>query len=387
MVWEGETASRIGAKNFGSNKDELFLKVFSGEVLTTFEENNIMMPLHRVRTISSGKTAQFPTTGVAEAKYHNPGESLFGDEYNGSAGAAPDYLSRVRHSEVTIAIDGVLTASAFLADIDEAKNHYEVRSIYSTEIGRQLAYYADKAVIRTIIGGARATTGRFGAITAGGEDVYGGAQLNVGTTGPNAQRIHVTPGFSAVSDRIGGDADGLSGLLASAAAGPLILDAIFTAATLMDQKNVPSQGRYCVLPPQLYYKLVQGNFDAINRDYGNDGNGSVAQGNIVSVCGIRVLKSNHVPNTNESSDPLLASAQVNNDPFNSGQGYGAAFGLTCGLIFQTEAAGTVKLMDLAMESEYFMERLGTLMMAKYAMGHDVLRHECCYEIINDSAAG
>ena len=39
-------------------------------------------------------------------------------------------------------------------------------------------------------------------------------------------------------------------------------------------------------------------------------------------------------------------------------------------------------MDLAMESEYIMERLGTLLLAKYAMGHGVLREECCYEFSN-----
>jgi len=38
------------------------------------------------------------------------------------------------------------------------------------------------------------------------------------------------------------------------------------------------------------------------------------------------------------------------------------------------------LMDLSLESEYIMERLGTLMLAKYAMGHNVLREECCYEL-------
>ena len=53
--------------------NELFLKVFAGEVITTFEENNAMLPLTRVRTISSGKSAQFPTSGVASATYHTPG--------------------------------------------------------------------------------------------------------------------------------------------------------------------------------------------------------------------------------------------------------------------------------------------------------------------------
>ena len=42
----------------------------------------------------------------------------------------------------------------------------------------------------------------------------------------------------------------------------------------------------------------------------------------------------------------------------------------------------MKLMDLSMESEYFMERMGTLMLAKYAMGHGVLRPEACYELVN-----
>lgn len=377
MVWEGETASRIGAKNFGSDKDELFLKVFSGEVLTTFEETNIMMPLHRVRTISSGKTAQFPTTGVAEAKYHNPGESLFGDEYNGSEGDAPDYMSRIKHSEITIAIDGVLTASAFLADIDEAKNHYEVRSIYSTEIGRQLAYHADKAVMNTVIAAARAGTDRFGTTLSNADGLYGGAQINLGAATTTGTQTAVDLQFAENLATTDGQ---------SAATGKLLLDGIFHANKIFDEKNVPTQGRYCVLPPELYYKLVQENQDAINRDYGNDGNGSVAQGNIVSVAGVRILKSNHVPTSSATTGQLgSTSGLINNNVFGGSTGYLADFTNTCGIVFQTEAVGTVKLMDLAMESEYFMERLGTMMMAKYAMGHGPLRNECAVELYCDGA--
>ena len=51
----------------------LFLKVFANEVLNAFEESNVMKELHTVRTISSGKSAQFPVTGIATAKYHTPG--------------------------------------------------------------------------------------------------------------------------------------------------------------------------------------------------------------------------------------------------------------------------------------------------------------------------
>lgn len=380
-------SSRIGENAAtATNPDELFLKVFSGEVLTTFEETNIMMPLHRTRTISSGKTAQFPTTGVATAKYHTPGESLFGDEYN-SPGSA--YLSQVPHAEVTIAIDGVLTASAFLNDIDEAKNHYEVRSIYSTEIGRQLAYHADKAVLRTILAGARATTDRFGTTIDSEDETYGGARIELGGATIGAGSNTVNPDFSfatgGTSDLVGG-ADGAAGVAADEKGSELMLDAIFTAARLFDEKNVSAQGRYCIVPPNVYYKMITGNQDAINRDYGNDGNGSLARGNIVSVAGVQILKSTHLGLTDESSDDLLANSAVNNDVFlTGGTGYGANNATSVGVIFQTDAVGTVKLMDLAMESEYFMERLGTLMMAKYAMGHGVLRNEACIELVCDAA--
>jgi hypothetical protein len=49
-------------------------------------------------------------------------------------------------------------------------------------------------------------------------------------------------------------------------------------------------------------------------------------------------------------------------------------------VFQKTAVGTVKLMDLAMESAYDIRRQGTLFVAKYAMGHGVLRPECSVEL-------
>jgi hypothetical protein len=52
------TPSRFGAINAGADKDALFLKVFSGEVLTAFEQKTAVLDKHQVRTISSGKSAQ-----------------------------------------------------------------------------------------------------------------------------------------------------------------------------------------------------------------------------------------------------------------------------------------------------------------------------------------
>jgi hypothetical protein len=47
--------SRIGQINLAGDERALFLKVFSGEVLTAFAETNVALERTMVRTISSGK--------------------------------------------------------------------------------------------------------------------------------------------------------------------------------------------------------------------------------------------------------------------------------------------------------------------------------------------
>ena len=368
--------SRLGLVNAsGSDTEALFLKIFSGEIVTTFEKANIMMPLHRVRTIQSGKSAIFPVTGTASAGYHTPGESVlsqsssttatYGTQTSGGAvgtltatveatAQTSKYLNKFKHNERTVFIDDILVSSTFVADIDEMKNHYDVRSIYSTEIGRSLAYIADKNLIRTVIGGARATTDRF----AGSDAAYLGAKIPVGTTTFTLTSASILAGFA-------------------------------NAAQKMDERNVPNDERFAVVTPAVYYTLLGGNSDAINRDFSPD-NGSIATGQIASAYGIRIMKSNHIPQSDETSGSTVHNnAGVRNNPNGStlkysGINYATTNAITQGIIFHREAVATVKLLDLSLETDYIMERMGTLMMAKYAMGHNVLREECCFELQSSS---
>lgn len=54
------TPSRLGQVNAANDANALFLKVFSNEILTTFDEANIMKDLHTIRSISSGKVLNSP---------------------------------------------------------------------------------------------------------------------------------------------------------------------------------------------------------------------------------------------------------------------------------------------------------------------------------------
>ena len=46
------------------------------------------------------------------------------------------------------------------------------------------------------------------------------------------------------------------------------------------------------------------------------------------------------------------------------------------LVMTQDAVATAKLMDMSVESEYQITRQGTLMVSKYAMGHNILRPAC-----------
>ena len=107
---------------------------------------------------------------------------------------------------------------------------------------------------------------------------------------------------------------------------------------------------------------------ATNKDVG--GTGSLAKGNVIEVAGITIFKSNNIPAASISAD---AGAQNT---------YNGDFSDTVGVVFQRGAVGTVKLKDLAVESEYQVERQGTLLVGKYAMGHGILRPEAAVQMID-----
>lgn len=301
------TPSRLGQINQSGNVTDLFLKVFSGEVLTAFHKNNVFLDRTMVRSISSGKSAQFVATGTTSAAYHTPGTEIVG--------------SAISHAERVITIDDLLVASAFISNIDEAMNHYDVRSVYSDEVGKILSETMDTNIARVSVLAARASS-----------TISGGSG-----------------GSSLTNANYGADSTAL-------AAG------IFTAAQTLDEKFVDAGDRAIFLRPAQYYLLAQ-NTTLINSWYG--GQGAISEGNILKVAGIEVVKTVAVPNSNVTTGPSAYQGNFTN---------------TVGLVMNKKAVGTVKLMDLATESAYDIRRQGTLIVSKYAVGHGIVRPECAIEL-------
>jgi len=340
------TPSRLGQSMGAGDTDALFLKVFGNEVLAAFEEANVMKELHTIRTISSGKSAQFPVLGTATAKYHTPGEDVFD--------AGNSYTTAIKHRERVINIDDVLIAATSIANIDELKNHYDVRSTYSSELGRALAKRFDLATLRTLAAAAETD-----ADSRANPDAAQGTRIDLGTT---------------------------TGAPANLSTAANIIQTFRVMAQTLDEKHVPSDGRFAILTPELYYLLTGSDNIAINRDFG--GSGAVASGSIPQLLGIKIYSSPHIADI-AVNDVAGDDSNAKNNPFDDAEGTSDAKGyLDANLnVLQflgghTSAIGTVKLMDLAVESEYSMQKQSTLMLAKYAMGHGILRPDAAVSVVS-----
>lgn len=309
------TVARIGQINAAGSATELFLKVFAGEVLTAFHSKNLALGRFQTRTISSGKTASFPRTGLVTSRYHIPGTEITGQT--------------TRQNEVIIPINDLLISDVSIANIDEAMNHYDYRSIYSTEMGEALSRQMDRHIFQVAVLAARAS--------------------NVVTGLPGGSVITMT----AAGDEL----DGLK-----------LAKTLFTAAQTFDEKNVPEDGRVFYCRPAQYYALAQSTV-VINKDWG--GAGAYSDGKVLRVAGFEIVKTNNLPNTNVTTGTIDAG---------TADRFIGDFTKTVGLFAHGSAVGTVKLLDMGMESEYTVRRQSTLMVGKYAVGHGILRPECAVEL-------
>lgn len=303
------SVSRIGQVNLAGDVDALNLKIFSGEVLTAFNMNCVYQDKHLIREIASGKSAQFPATGRITAAYHTPGTQLTG--------------TPIAHNERVITIDDLLLANVMIADIDEAKSHYDVRSEYTKQLGEALALAFDTNVARTAVLAARASATITGE--PGGSVIVGGA--NVRTDGN------------------------------------LIKAALFAAAQKFDENNIVDSDRNAFVKPVTFYAAAA-NTDLVNKDWG--GKGGIAEGKIESLAGINIVKSNNVPNSNVATGPAK---------------YQGNFANTAMSIFHRSAVGTCRLMSLSMQSEYLTLWQATALVARFAVGHGILRPECAIEVV------
>ncbi len=323
-----------GKGNTNSGALALFLKVFAGEVLTAFTRRSVTADKHIVRTIQSGKSAQFPVIGRTSGVYLAPGERL------------SDKRKDIKHTERTITIDGLLTADVMIFDIEDAMNHYDVAGEYSNQLGEALAIAADGAVLAEI------------AIMCNLPDKFNENIEGLGT----ASVLEV----------------GLKTKLNTPAKlGEAIIGQLTVARAKLTSNYVPAGDRYFYTTPDNYSAILA----ALMPNASNYATLIDPEtGNIRNVMGFVVVE---VPHLTQGG-----ASETRDGKTNQKHAFPAATTTTppeanvkvtldnvVGLFAHRSAVGTVKLRDLALERDRDVDAQGDLIVGKYAMGHGGLRPE------------
>ena len=302
-----------------------YLKLFTGEMMKAYESATIAKGTVMSRSLRGGKSAQFIFTGRMTAAYHEPGTPILGSNNPPVA-------------EKTIVMDDLLVSSAFVYDLDETLAHYSLRSEISAKIGHALAEAYDKKIFRQIAKAAREAH----PITAAPGPEPGGSIIQLGV-----QKEY--------------DAQAL-------------VDAFFEAASIMDEKNLPKQGRHAVLSPRQYYALVsQVDSNILNRDFGNNqGNLNSGEG-LYEIAGISIKRSNNLPFL---AGNVAAVNGENND-------YSGDFSTSCGLIYYKDAAGVVEAIAPSVQTtsgDVSVMYQGDLIVGRLAMGCGTLNPAAAIEL-------
>ena len=309
-----------------NSKYATYLKLFSGELFKAYQTACIAKGTVQNRTLRNGRSMQFIFTGRMEAEYHMPGTPILG------TGDPPV-------AEKTIIMDDLLISSAFVYDLDETLAHYSLRSEISKKIGYALAEAYDKKIFRTIALAAREAS----PITAAPGPEPGGSIIQLGTQNEyNAQSL---------------------------------VDAFFEGASILDEKNVPKEGRFAVLAPRQYYALVsQVDTNILNRDFGTTTEGSLNTGEgLYQIAGISIKRSNNLP--------FLAGTVARVDGENND--YSGDFSTSCGLIYMKDAAAVVEAIGPQVQttgSDVRTMYQGDIIVGRQAMGAGTLNPAAAIEL-------
>ena len=318
----------LGLTQGGADYDSkyaTYLKIFSGELFKAYESACIAKGTVQSRQLKNARAAQFIFTGRMTADYHQPGTPILG------SGDPPV-------AEKTIIMDDLLVSSAFVYSLDETLAHYSLRGEIAAKIGHALAEAYDKKIFRTIAKAAREAH----PITAAPGPEPGGSVIKLGANNE----------FSAQH----------------------IVDAFFEAAAILDEKNLPKNGRTAVLSPRQYYALVsQVDTNILNRDFGNSqGNLNSGEG-LYEIAGISIRRSNNLP--------FLAGSVARVDGENND--YSGDFSAHCGLIYQKDAAAVVEAIGPQVQTtsgDVSVMYQGDIILGRLAMGCGTLNPAAAIEL-------
>ena len=257
------------ANSVSGQANSFFLpKVYSKQVLNFFRKASVIEAI--TNTDYAGEIAAF---GDSVRIIKEPEITVY--QYERGQDVTQTKLT---DQEVTLVVD---TANAFkfiVDDIETNMSHVNFRDVATSSAAYSLRDAFDQGVLASM----------FSGVSSSGPDHVIGADAAAGTGGVAETTASV--------DLLGSDGTGVDAI-----------DLMARMARLLDDQNIPEEGRWFVAPPSFYEELSQSGSKLLSVDF-NAGQGSIRNGLVSSgkLRGFDMYKSNNIADTTTASGKVMA---------------------------------------------------------------------------------
>jgi len=186
--------------------------------------------------------------------------------------------TKLTDQEITLVVDSAKAFKFIVDDIETNMSHVNFKEVASSSAAYALKDAYDAAVLATM----------FAGVSASGPDHIIGADAAAGTGGVSETTASV--------DLLGSDGTGVDAI-----------DLMARMARLLDDQNVPEEGRWFVAPPSFYEELSQSGSKLLSVDF-NAGQGSIRNGLVSSgkLRGFDMYKSNNIATPTTATGKVMA---------------------------------------------------------------------------------
>lgn len=331
---------------------DLWLPVYGGEVLSAFEEMTVAKDIVRMMSISSGFQMEFPMVHKMSAERHAAGTELLGTDI--------DTGKRVITTD-----DRPLVAHFDLDDVDLAMSHFEMRSEIAKQAGRAIARELDKNVLQLVVNASREGTDA-------GSSPFNGGGFKADPTADLDGSAYTSASFPASATAAWTKDEALE-----------ILQALEDIVVAWDQRDVPQEERFAVVPTDCWHRLrnlglpatITSNtdttvgYDPFNKSAastGTPGSADPSRADALEYLGVKIVRSNFLPNGSN-----IATGETK---------YQGDFTKTRAIAVQKQAVGVLTLMGVQTETDRDVRRQSDFFVTKMLYGGGTLRPECAVEI-------
>jgi hypothetical protein len=263
-----DTNANFGNSVSGQANSFFLPSVYSKKVLNFFRKASVVEAI--TNTDYAGEISAF---GDSVKIIKEPVISV-SDYTRGSDTSA----TKLTDQELTLVVDSAKAFKFIVDDIETNMSHVNFKEVASSSAAYALKDSYDAAVIASMFSGLSASS-------------------------PD----HIIGSDSATADATMSHATNSVDLLGSDGTGVDALDLMARMARLLDDQNVPEEGRWFVAGPDFYEQLGKSGSKLLSVDF-NAGQGSIRNGLVSSgkLRGFDMYKSNNIADTSNASGKVLA---------------------------------------------------------------------------------